>query len=380
MALYNVTVRTADDELTTVTVDAPTIADARTQALQQSETGSSVVSTTPITVDFSDATPATPTTGVDPQDPLALSETRTGVGDFYTPPATLGGFGPEGFIEGDLEGTARPDGGVFESTRAMPALRPESFTGFVQQAMNGDNGGIGGNGDDDKDPNVDEIAERNTIREGVLSNLDIEDISPTAAVTQALNQAFPNVGRAGPVSDFLRRQALNLFYGALPGQQIRAELDPTFRQELATRRATPTGSPTADALAAAESYSEAPGSETRTPFTDYYRRLSESAAGTRGGFQEAADNLRFLRNLGVSNPIATGQFRQYFAPDTEQDADLALRLIQGARQGRFSPAVRRSGPSESEVFGDYLLETSRRAEQGLGTPNFLDFAAGRFGL
>ena len=360
MALYNVTVRTADNELTTVTVDAPTIADARTQALQQSETGSSVVSTTPITVEFSDATPATPTTGVDPQDPLALSETRTGVG----------GFGPEGFIEGDLEGTARPDGGVFEATRAMPALRPDSFTNFVQQAPTESFR---------PDEDIDTIAERNLAQQGVLSDLDIEDLSASAAVRQALNQAFPGVGRAGPVSNFLRNQALNLFYGALPGQQIRAELDPTFREQLATRRATPTGSPTVDALADA-AFSEAPGSETRTPFTDYYRRLAESAGGTRGGFQEAADNLRFLRNLGVSNPIATGQFRQYFAPDTEQDADLALRLIQGARQGRFSPAVRRSGPSESEVFGDYLLETSRRAEQGLGTPNFLDFAAGRFGL
>ena len=379
MALYNVTVRTADDELTTVTVDAPTIADARRQALQQSETGSSVVSTTPISVDFTDVPPATSTTGVDPQDPLAVSETRTGVGDFFTPPATLGGFGPEGFIEGDLEGTARPDGGVFESTRAMPALRPESFTGFVQQAMNGDNGGIGGNGDDDRDPNVDALAAERLAQEGVLSDLDVEDISASAAVRQALERSFPDIGRAGPVSNFLRNQALNLFYGALPGQQIRAELDPTFREQLATRRATPTGSPTADALADA-AFSEAPLSETRTPFTDYYRRLAESAGGTRSGFQEAADNLRFLRNLGVSNPIATGQFRQYFAPDTEQEADLALRLIQGARQGRFSPAVRRSGPSESEVFGDYLLETSRRAEQGLGTPNFLDFAAGRFGL
>ena len=370
MALYNVTVRTADNELTTVTVDAPTIADARTQALQQSETGSSVVSTTPITVEFSDATPATPTTGVDPQDPLALSETRTGVGDFYTPPATLGDFGPEGFIEGDLEGTARPDGGVFEATRAMPALRPDSFTNFVQQAPTESFR---------PDEDIDTIAERNLAQQGVLSDLDIEDLSASAAVRQALNQAFPGVGRAGPVSNFLRNQALNLFYGALPGQQIRAELDPTFREQLATRRATPTGSPTVDALADA-AFSEAPGSETRTPFTDYYRRLAESAGGTRGGFQEAADNLRFLRNLGVSNPIATGQFRQYFAPDTEQDADLALRLIQGARQGRFSPAVRRSGPSQSEVFGDYLLETNRRAEQGLGTPNFLDFAAGRFGL
>ena len=372
MALYNVTVRTADNELTTVTVDAPTIADARTQALQQSETGSSVVSTTPISVDFSDAPPATttPTTGVDPQDPLALSETRTGVGDFYTPPATLGGFGPEGFIEGDLEGTARPDGGVFEATRAMPALSPDSFTSFTQQAPT-----------ESFRPrqNIDEIAARNLAQEGVLSDLDVEDISPTAAVTQALNQAFPGVGRAGPVSNFLRRQALNLFFDALPGQQIRAELDPTFRQELATRRGlTPTGSPTVDALAAAESFSEEPLSETRTPFTDYYRRLAESAGGTRGGFQEAADNLRFLRNLGVG--AATGQFGQYFAPTAADETDAALDLIQGARRGRFSPAVRTSGPSQSEVFGDYLLEANRRAGEGLGTPNFLDFAAGRFGL
>ena len=163
MALYNVTVRTADNELTTVTVDAPTIADARTQALQQSETGSSVVSTTPITVEFSDATPATPTTGVDPQDPLALSETRTGVGDFYTPPATLGDFGPEGFIEGDLEGTARPDGGVFEATRAMPALRPDSFTNFVQQAPTESFR---------PDEDIDTIAERNLAQQGVLSDLE----------------------------------------------------------------------------------------------------------------------------------------------------------------------------------------------------------------
>lgn len=370
MALYNVTVRTADNELTTVTVDAPTIADARTQALQQSETGSSVVSTTPITVDFSDVPPATttPTTGVDPQDPLALSETRTGVGDFYTPPATLGGFGPEGFIEGDLEGTARPDGGVFEATRAMPALSPDSFTNFVQQAPTESFR---------PDEDIDTIAERNLAQQGVLSDLDVEDLSAQAAVTQALNQAFPDVGRAGPVSNFLRNQALNLFFNALPGQQIRAELDPTFRQELATRRATPTGSPTADALADA-AFSEAPLSETRTPFTDYYRRLAESAGGTRGGFQEAADNLRFLRNLGAG--AATGQFGQYFAPTTADETEAALRLIQGARRGRFSPAVTRSGPSQSEVFGDYLLEANRRAGEGLGTPNFLDFAAGRFGL
>ena len=296
MALYNVTVRTADNELTTVTVDAPTIADARTQALQQSETGSSVVSTTPISVDFSDAPPATttPTTGVDPQDPLALSETRTGVGDFYTPPATLGGFGPEGFIEGDLEGTARPDGGVFEATRAMPALSPDSFTGFVQQATGADI-----DDDDDLNLSLEEEAARRTGA-GVLSDLDLQEISRSAAVRQALDLAFPDIGRVGPISNFLRNQAFTLLQGAQPLQQIRSALDASMQ---------PTGTPTVDALAAA-----AQGQP--QSFADYYRGLAQSPTGTRGGFQQAAENLSFLRNLGLGggSPAATSQFTSTFAP------------------------------------------------------------------
>ena len=366
--LYNVTVRTGDGELSTINVSADNAADARANALAQSETGSSIASISPVNILFSDFEP---TTGVDPQDPLSVAETRTGVGDFFTPPATLGGFGDQGFIEGDLAGTAMPDGGVFESTAAMPGLRPELFQEatytpppvFSPPPSNG-----GDNGGPPSLDNPDLSLIESALQRGAGQFTDRElqdlgigaDIGMAIPIAQAIGRRFPTVGRQGAISDFLRNQAYNLVPAQLI-RDIRTSVDPTFGD-------TPT---TVDQLVG------------RGPatFTDFYESVQSSPRGALGGFQDAASNLNFLRGIQSTDPRAE-VLGQYFNPADRQQASEAFRLLGAAQQGTFSPLLRSRlrRPNESEVLGDFILENNRRLAEGQRARNFLDFAAGRFGL
>ena len=365
--LYNVTVRTGDGELSTISVSADNAEDARANALAQSETGSSIASISPVNILFSDFEP---TTGVDPQDPLSVAETRTGVGDFFAPAATLGGFGDQGFIEGDLAGTAMPDGGVFESTAAMPGLRPELFQGptytlppFTPPSVNGgNNGGPPSLGDPDLsliESALQRGAGQFTDRE--LQDLGIQaNIGMAIPIAQAIGRRFPTVGRQGAISDFLRNQAYNLVPAQLI-RDIRTSIDPTFGD-------APT---TVDQLAG------------RGPatFTDFYESVQSSPRGALGAFQDAASNLNFLRGIQSTDPRAE-VLGQYFNPADRQQASEAFELLGAAQQGTFSPLLRSRlrRPSESEVLGDFILENNRRLAEGQRARNFLDFAAGRFGL
>jgi hypothetical protein len=367
IGLYNVTVRTGDGELSTISVSADNAADARANALAQSETGSSIASISPVNILFSDFEP---TTGVDPQDPLSVAETRTGVGDFFAPAATLGGFGDQGFIEGDLAGTAMPDGGVFESTAAMPALTPELFQGptytpppFTPPPGNGgDNGGPPSLGDPDLsliESALQRGAGQFTDRE--LQDLGIQaNIGMAIPIAQAIGRRFPTVGRQGAISDFLRNQAYNLVPAQLI-RDIRTSIDPTFGDAPATL----------DQLAG------------RGPatFTDFYESVQSSPRGALGAFQDAASNLNFLRGIQSTDPRAE-VLGQYFNPADRQQASEAFELLGAAQQGTFSPLLRSRlrRPSESEVLGDFILENNRRLAEGQRARNFLDFAAGRFGL
>ena len=365
--LYNVTVRTGDGELSTISVSGDNAADARANALAQSETGSSIASISPVNILFSDFEP---TTGVDPQDPLSVAETRTGVGDFFAPAATLGGFGDQGFIEGDLAGTAMPDGGVFESTAAMPGLTPELFQGptytpppFTPPPGNGgDNGGPPSL--DDPDLSLIESALQRGA--GQFGDLELQDLSEGAGIgmaipiAQALGRAFPTVGRQGAISDYLRRQAYNLVPAQLISD-IRTSVDPTFGD-------------------AARNVDELAGRGPAT-FTSFYEGVQNNPRGALGAFQDAASNLNFLRGIQSTDPRAE-VLGQYFNPADRQQASEAFDLLGAAQQGTFSPLLRNRlrRPGESEVLGDFILENNRRLAEGQRARNFLDFAAGRFGL
>ena len=119
-----------------------------------------------------------------------------------------------------------------------------------------------------------------------------------------------------------------------------------------------------------------------TSFSDYLGNL-QRRGGASTGFGEALQNLQTLRGLDPTSltPAAAGS--QYiFSPGSDEQTGQALQFLGAAQRGRYSPFVSnifRPG-SQDEIFADYVLEQDRRAQEGQAARNFLDFAAGRFGL
>ena len=191
------------------------------------------------------------------------------------------------------------------------------------------------------------------IQFGGLTDQDLEQISSRAAVNRAMQNLYGQQPTAvGPISDFLRRQSFDL----IPAQQ------------LGTLAQIATGQLNPEARA--------------TSFSDYLGNL-QRRGGASTGFGEALQNLQTLRGLDPTSltPAAAGS--QYiFSPGSDEQTGQALQFLGAAQRGRYSPFVSnifRPG-SQDEIFADYVLEQDRRAQEGQAARNFLDFAAGRFGL
>ena len=191
------------------------------------------------------------------------------------------------------------------------------------------------------------------IQFGGLTDQDLEGISSRAAVNRAVQNLYGQQPTAvGPISDFLRRQSFSL----VPAQQ------------LGTLAQIATGQLSPQARA--------------TSFSDYLRNL-EGRGGAATGFGEALQNLQTLRGLDPTSLSPSAAGAQYiFSPGTDEETGQALQFLGAAQRGRYSPFVSsifRPG-SQDEIFADYVVEADRRAREGQAARNFLDFAAGRFGL
>ena len=191
------------------------------------------------------------------------------------------------------------------------------------------------------------------IQFGGLTDQDLEGISSRAAVNRAVQNLYGQQPTAvGPISDFLRRQSFSL----VPAQQ------------LGTLAQIATGQLSPQARA--------------TSFSDYLRNL-EGRGGAATGFGEALQNLQTLRGLDPTSLSPSAAGAQYiFSPGTDEETGQALQFLGAAQRGRYSPFVSsifRPG-SQDEIFADYVVEADRRAREGEAARNFLDFAAGRYGL
>ena len=191
------------------------------------------------------------------------------------------------------------------------------------------------------------------IQFGGLTAQDLEGISSRAAVNRAVQNLYGQQPTAvGPISDFLRRQSFSL----VPAQQ------------LGTLAQIATGQLSPQARA--------------TSFSDYLRNL-EGRGGAATGFGEALQNLQTLRGLDPTSLSPSAAGAQYiFSPGTDEETGQALQFLGAAQRGRYSPFVSsifRPG-SQDEIFADYVVEADRRAREGEAARNFLDFAAGRYGL
>ena len=100
--------------------------------------------------------------------------------------------------------------------------------------------------------------------------------------------------------------------------------------------------------------------------------------------QQAGALLERLRGMGVGTDqlrrdIPSG-VRQILRPESYDQVQNALGLLQAAQQQRYSPIAARAfnprGVRQEDIFADYI-----RQGGGATTPeNFLEFAAGRYGL
>ena len=341
MARFNITVSTPDGVTDTVVVDAPNAAQARRLALRQSvlgaETGARVGAVVPI-----------PDAPVQPE-PTAERES-TVLSEYFLPDA-LTPTDPTPQTPQTTHTTTTPTpptpptppepmiSDVFGET-----VDPQSFTAFT-------NGATPPTPPEPPTPPDPEPFDMTSIPFGGLSAADLEGISPTAAVRSAIGNVFgeqPGT-QGGPISSFLRRQAFNL----IPAQQLGALAN------IARGGSTSTG--------------------TGTNFEDYLRNLAGQSTGLRGGFQQALDDVNFLRGLEAGSP---GFRSDLFAPgEAAQTAD-ALNFLGAAQQARYSPFVSSifRQPTQEQIFADYVLDSDTRAREGQAARNFLDFAAGRFGL
>ena len=192
-------------------------------------------------------------------------------------------------------------------------------------------------------------------RFGGYTSDDLGRLSPQAEVDRAVRNIYGQNPNLGPIGGFLRDQAYNL-----RPTQVLGDIANIAR-----------GGPVGQA----------------TSFEDYLSGITASPLGARGAYQQALDNLNFIRGLDVDATLQTtpqlNPFRNILAPQTASDVETAQSLLRSAQQARFSPLVQRyMAPAQSggQLFADYILEGDRRVRAGETPASFLDFAAGRFGL
>ena len=187
---------------------------------------------------------------------------------------------------------------------------------------------------------------------GEMTPRNLEEVSGTAAIRSALGNLYgPQFGTGrGPLGSFLERQA----FGLTPAFEA-AQIANIARGE--------------------------PRAGTTGTFSDYLRNLGQQSTGLQTGYQQALEDINFLRgqDLGGAAALASPTL---FAPRGASETGAAIDLLRAAQRGKYSPFARRifGNVEQGDVFGDYILEADRRARAGGGPVNFLDFAAGRFGL
>ena len=190
------------------------------------------------------------------------------------------------------------------------------------------------------------------IRFGEMTPRSLEGVSGTAAIRSALGNLYgPQFGTGrGPLGSFLQRQAFGL-------------------------------SPAFEAAQIANIARGEPRAGTTSTFSDYLRNLGQQSTGLQTGYQQALEDINFLRgqDLGGAAALASPTL---FAPRGASETAAAIDLLGAAQKGKYSPFARRifGNVEQADVFGDYILEADKRARAGGGPVNFLDFAAGRFGL
>lgn len=341
-----------------------------------------------------------------------------------------GGLSFQDFVEGDLAGTAMPDGGTFESTMAMPGLTPELFQGPTYF----------GTDPRQQDP-INEV-DFSKIEE----NFDPDPLDTSnnndAAVVDALrrynaayqaslpgNQPQLPEGAFAPYTEF--RQFAEPYYGEdvfralrgpirqtygragtlaslLPGLRDIAEErernlvpgDPSLinRNQLQPEQAIPQTLLDFD-------FSGVGGQGGQTEFANFLSQLAERAGpagsttiggqttfGGQGGGLGAVtrnifnDTFQTLRGLDAdelatfsddSGPLYQPQIGTGEAVNISNAYNLAQdALFSRYRSPLVASAVARRLPSQSELVADYEQQTARtgRAE------NFLDFVGKRFGI
>jgi len=189
---------------------------------------------------------------------------------------------------------------------------------------------------------------------GGLTQMDFEALSPRAGIDIGLENLFGQSAMdAGPIQGFLRNQA----FGLIPAQQFGTLAGLVSGQLPSTARAT--------------------------SFGDYLQNLQLGGGGLQGGFTQALENLQSIRGVAPGALPQNVQGASYiFNPQSEADTGAAIRLLGAAQRGRYSPFVSSifRTPTESELFAGYARDADRRAREGQAARNFLDFAAGSFGL
>ena len=197
-----------------------------------------------------------------------------------------------------------------------------------------------------------QVTPQQPIPFGEMTPRSLEEVSGTAAVRSALGNLYgPQFGTGrGPLGSFLERQA----FGLTPAFEA-AQIANIARGE--------------------------PRAGTTGTFSDYLRNLGQQSTGLQTGFQQALEDINFLRgqDLGGAAALASPTL---FAPTGASQTGAAIDLLTAAQRGKYSPFARRifGNVEQGDVFGDYILEADKRARAGGGPVNFLDFAAGRFGL
>ena len=337
------------------------------------------------------------------------------------------GLSFEDFVEGDLAGTAMPDGGTFEPTRAMPGLRPELFQGptyFGQQVPTGTESNfeqyeefIPGFDPDPGDNNdaaaVDALRRYNEAYQASLpGNQPQLPEGVFQPFTEFRRFAEPYYGE--DVYRTLRNPIGNIYGRAtqlariIPQlQAIQADRDklaaiPTDLglMESGVNRQAQVGPPIPQTLLDFN-LSGRGGMGGDTEFGSFLSQLAERAGpagstttggqttfgGQGAGLGQVSRNLfndafQTLRGLDA-NELANFEqgFQPTFGGTEEPKVSEAVGLASQALYSRYrSPLVAnsilRSLPGEAELVADYEEQTARtgRAE------NFLDFVGKRFGI
>tara|TARA_X000001388_G_C2225901_1_gene121123 strand:+ start:34 stop:1272 length:1239 start_codon:yes stop_codon:yes gene_type:complete len=412
MPYYEVTVTTRDGVPTSQIVEAdnPSQARSKVSASPDTPTGATVGGVRETTKDRFDATQRDDQVEVQPE-----------------------GLSFQDFVEGDLAGTAMPDGGTFESTRAMPGLTPELFQGpsyfgtdpRQQAPATGRESDFVDYGESipgyDPDPGF---------------NNDAAAVDALRRYNEAYQASLPEnqpplpEGDVSTYTDF--RRFAEPFYGedvyralSSPISNIygratsAAQIIPTL-QEIQRQRDLTSGIPTDPALMESGidrslqqgkripqtlldfDFSGRGGMGGATEFGGFLQQLADRAGArpgstTTGGqttfggqgrglggvsrnvFNEAFQSLRGLDSDELSN-FEQG-FQPKFGAEEETDISSAVGLAQQALFSKYrSPlvasAVARRLPGEAELIADYEEQLARtgRAE------NFLDFVGKRFGI